>query len=250
MILLIDIGNTNLKWTTYIDQVVGDVISVRHNGRFTEQMRLIDMDMDHPSAVYVANVAGENSKDEVAQFVREHWQIDTQFVTAEKNRFDVSNAYQEPERLGVDRWLALVAVHGMFKEPAVVIDAGTATTFDAITQSGEHLGGLILPGLDMMRESLLSKTSIPRVEAKLTKQLFASDTVEAVSAAAIQSTVALAERLYQSLEDREVGRPVIVLTGGNAENLRLQLTHQDAVICVPDLIMKGLAKIASHRANQ
>ncbi|MCF6282520.1 MAG: type III pantothenate kinase [Candidatus Polarisedimenticolaceae bacterium] len=245
--LLLDVGNSRLKWALYCDQNLGTTGTVLHNGNLTEALHSVLAELPPPNEVFAGNVMGGDSDDLISRFSFEQWNITTQIIKTQACAFGVENGYIIPERLGVDRWLALIAAHHLYKSTLLIVDAGSATTFDALTAAGKHLGGLILPGLELMQESLLSKTSIPRVEFTVTETLFASDTAEAVSGAAIQSTVALIERLHSTLKESTGCIPHLILTGGNASVVGAQLTEQKEVFYEPDLVMKGLIRFADHR---
>ncbi len=151
-------------------------------------------------------------------------------------------AYAEPARFGVDRFLGLIGAHAIQAGPKLIIDAGTAITYDLLLADGSHLGGLILPGIGIMRDSLLAGTQIPRYEPAEADQAWATDTAEAVAAASIQAPAALAERLYHRLSDHTGQTPTLIITGGDAERL-LPATHTDA-IHHPELVLLGLSRFA------
>jgi pantothenate kinase type III len=160
-------------------------------------------------------------------------------------------AYREPARLGVDRFLALIAAHRAARgtdhagRPSLIIDAGTAITYDLLLANGTHLGGLILPGLGMMRDSLLAGTQIPPQASADAEVPWADDTAAAIAAGGLHAAGALAERLYQQLRDVDAGagrEPRLWLTGGDAE--RLASVIGPPVDQVPDLVLRGLAAFA------
>jgi type III pantothenate kinase len=195
-----------------------------------------------PDRVLIGNVGGEQVAGAVERACRSHWGCEPRFAQTAPSACGVTVAYEHPERLGVDRWLALIAAHRLCDGPVLVIDAGTAVTFDLLLGDGSHLGGLILPGMEMMRSVLLSGTHIPRVEPEELAEPWAGDTGTAVAAGSIQASAALAERLHNRLAQLSGAQPECLLTGGDAQRLapalRLGVTHR------PDLVLQGLALLA------
>ncbi len=242
--LLLDIGNTTLKWVTYCDKNFVASGAVPHQKDITTALQAIICDLSAIRDVLVANVMEESSNAEICDYFCQQWGISVHIIKPKIQGFDVKNGYAVPERLGVDRWMALIAARKISKQTLLIIDSGTATTFDALTSSGDHLGGLIMPGLGLMHGSLLNETSIPSVEFVNADDDFASDTLEAVSSAAILSTTALTERLYQTLSNRTGCSPQLILTGGNAKVIGAQLGLKGVIRYESELIMKGLAMVA------
>lgn len=155
----------------------------------------------------------------------------------------VSNGYADYERLGMDRWLALVAGYALAARACVVIDLGTAVTSDLVDDQGRHLGGFIAPGSKLLRSALLQHTRLIRYEDKASWDLLdpspGINTAEAVEGGCglmlsgfVREQLRVAARLLG--ED-----PAVILTGGDAQAL-LELLPDSARI-VPDLVFRGLA---------
>ena len=244
MDLLIDVGNTNLKWAPCKSGVVGEMRTLRHCGGLPIDLHAAWEQLASPERILVANVGGETLATVLEQACRAHWGIAPRFARTLAHAHGVRVAYQHPSRLGVDRWLALIAAHHACAAPLLVIDAGTAITYDLLLADGRHLGGLILPGVDMMRSSLIKGTRIPQVEPTETARPWASDTGAAIAAASLQAPAALAERLYGHLAAETGGIPQILATGGDAERLL------PAIPCpsrhIPDLVLRGLARLGGE----
>lgn len=241
--LLIDAGNTNLKWGWLDDGVLFahgaashrlfdvDSIAQRHWG-----------DRDPPVRVLAANVAGPAMERAIGEWMRSHWQVTPEFVHPVRAGFGVTNGYDDPEQLGVDRWLTLVAVRSRGAGATCIVDSGTATTIDLIDGRGVHLGGLILPGTDLMRGVLLERTRIPRVPAVGETGFWGTGTAAAVASAARQATAALVERAM-ARGTRDLGeRPGLILTGGSAAELAALLERPHEILS--GLVMDGLRVLA------
>ena len=221
--------------------------SIKHDRQLKDLLPRKWSAFSAPESILVANVTGDVIEQQIDNFILDKWSLQPQYVQPKKSAYGVLNAYSVATSLGVDRWLALVASHHLNRGLWLIVDSGTATTFDVIDASGKHHGGLILPGLDLMRDSLLRDTSIPKVDAVETDQLLAVDTVGAIAAAAVQSTIGLIERLIKALTAQFGERPGLMMTGGNA--LQLQSSYDAEFILEPDLVLKGLAVIADQESQ-
>ena len=242
MDLLIDIGNTSLKWATSQSGSLSELQTVQHFGGLPIDLHAAWDQLAVPGRVLVSNVGGDSMAATVERACRSYWDHSPEFAQTKQSAYGVTVAYECPERLGVDRWLALVAAHQACAGPALIVDAGTATTYDLLLGDGRHLGGLILPGIQMMRDSLLAGTHIPRVEPEELDEPWATDTGTAVAAGSIQAPAALAERLYDRLAERSAAAPKLIVTGGDAERLLLAVNR--GARHHPDLVLQGLALIA------
>jgi type III pantothenate kinase len=242
MMLLLDIGNTNLRWALSNGGEPLDARIVRHGGAVPLDL-LADWErLDIPERVVASNVGGARVAEAIGRVTRIYWGLDVEFVRTRARFGALRVAYAEPVRLGTDRWLALVAAHRLIPKPTLILDAGTAATFDLLLADGRHLGGLILPGVEMMRASLLAGTQIPRIDSEPTDDAWAVDTGPAVAAGSLQAIAALASRLYDRLANYAHTQPDLVLTGGDAERLLPAMDRPCRVL--PDLVLRGLQEVA------
>jgi type III pantothenate kinase len=239
MQLLIDVGNTNLKWATCQGGVPGEMQRVRHHGAVPIDLHAAWERLPVPDEILVASVGGGALVDTLVRTCRSRWGREPRLARTEAHAHGVAIAYADPQSLGVDRWLALIAANAAGAGPALIVDAGTAITCDLLLVDGRHLGGLILPGIDMMRDALLAGTHIPRVEPEDAHAPWAADTAGAIAAGSIQAPAALVERMLDRLAAEAGAAPELILTGGDAERLVGALDrparHQ------PDLVLRGLA---------
>jgi len=238
-ILLIDIGNTNLKWAWVQNGEMSPLERVSyHADGLTAQAYHCWSHAEKPEKIVVANVAGQQVEDELQQWVTSEWSVHMEVVTASVQQLGVRNAYACPEQLGVDRWLAMIAAHNSNSCPVCVVDCGTAITIDALSADGRHQGGLILPGLAMMRQVMLDRTQIPRIGASENSDLLAGDTAGAIAAGSLHAAAALVERVAQQMSSP----PKILLTGSDAPRLDAVLNLEAEID--PELLMRGLALVA------
>jgi type III pantothenate kinase len=240
--LLIDVGNTNLKWASLDAGRLGEMRTVRHHGAVPIDLHAAWEALETPEQVLVGNVGGGAVAEALARACRSRWGAEPIFARTARHSHGVTVAYEHPERLGVDRWLALLAAHQVCAGSALVVDAGTAVTFDLLLADGRHLGGLIVPGIGMMRDSLLSGTAIPPVQPEETGGPWAADTASAIAAGSIQAPAALADRLCERLAEEGAAVPELVVTGGDAERLLSAIGRK--ALHIPDLVLRGLALLA------
>lgn len=247
MNLLIDIGNTNLRWTPHGPGAEWSVRIVRHSGAIPLDLLAAWEGIERPARVIVSHVGGPAVAEALGRVTRALWRIEPDYVRVTPVAAGVRIAYENPERFGVDRWLALIAAHAERQQATLILDAGSAATFDLLLADGRHLGGLILPGVEMMRTSLLMGTHIPRVEYEPTDVDWATDTTTAVAAGSLGAISALATRLHDRLTEVAGGPPRFVLTGGDAERLRPYLDRPSETI--PDLVLRGLASLVCESSG-
>lgn len=252
MMLLLDVGNSALKWA----RAEGDGLADR--GRLPLDQEDLDgaleqavakswPDASEPQRILIASVAAEEMSQRIAQWCTRQWGVEPETVRASARAAGVTNAYREPGLLGVDRWLTLLAARARSPAPACVVDCGTAVTVDVMDAQGTHLGGLIVPGLAMMSRSLASCAQV-RLDAEPDSEapLLARDTVNAVRGGTLYAAVAFIDRVLADVET-ELEQPVQrMLTGGDARTILPLLRHPFEY--VPDLVLEGLSVLAKEPA--
>ena len=244
--LLVDIGNTNLKWCWLKNGERSKTFYAAHRER--PGCELLDQNWRGPevvSQVLIANVSAPQLNEEVAAWVVKRWGCPVHVLKSEKLFAGVTNAYRDPQQLGVDRWLTLLAAHREYPGDNCIVDCGTAITIDLLLGGGEHQGGLILPGFTLMRSALLDKTHIPRVDRDPEMiPVLARDTQSAVASASLYAAVALVEYILNYARAQVGSVPRLLLTGSDAERLRSGLSA--GAIQDTELIMKGLTIYAEE----
>ena len=250
MNLLVDIGNARIKWGLQDGDSWTDGEAQLHKGRaFKDIARPIWKDLVQPERVIVSNVAGREYEKSVQTWMKRRWKVVPEFLRSQASQCGVTNAYQVPERLGADRWANLIAAHAYYPGPAVIIDCGTAITIDALDAAGKHLGGLIVPGMDLMSAALVGNAAgIELTEpGSQSVSLLGSSTESAVAGGVLYTAVALVDRVCQDLR-AELGRTTtMLLTGGDAGRLLPLLDtrpRHDA-----NLVLKGLSVFAKESAG-
>jgi type III pantothenate kinase len=241
-VLAIDAGNSRIKWgvhdvTQWLTTSALATADAAELGNAWQELPPLDR-------VMVANVAGLA----VAAALRAalpatptaHWLISAH------EQCGVKNSYQDPTQLGCDRWAALIGAHHLQHGPQIVVDAGTALTADALDSDGTFLGGIIIPGADLMRHALVDQTALLEL-AEGQFQPLPQTTADAICSGAIQAQAGAVERIAAVLAKRTGCRPHCVLSGGNATQLAPHLNLQLQV--VDNLVREGLLVIAVSGAG-
>ena len=251
MDLLIDIGNTRLKWALSTEgQLTATTGQLAYQGiAISDVCGEMWGNLDRPDRIVASCVAHNLIREEVARWTDARWKLKAEFVASTAAGWGIVNAYRSPESLGVDRWLGLIAARRKWNSKNVfVADCGTAVTIDVLSREGVHLGGLIVPGLSMMRQSLVQGTAEIEVTTGPTmvsnQVLFASDTTSAVMGGTLYTLVSVLDRTVRDV-GLELGQNIVpVITGGDADELRSLLSTKFFV--APELVLEGLAIVSSE----
>lgn len=238
MILEIDIGNTRIKWRQKRmngDGVIGEGVFA-NEGDFI----LASSQYAKPNIFRLSNVREQELTERLVSWGREIWNLDPLIAEVSRKCGGVNINYQDVSRLGVDRWLAMLAGYKIATSACVIVDCGTAFTLDSITTKGNHLGGFILPGLGLMRQSLSENTRV-RISPKDKHQSIAlgNSTGEAVLNGSLAALLALIEKEVAKIKVME-GSCRLILTGGDSHLLKGLINAIDAEL-VPSLVLDGLA---------
>jgi type III pantothenate kinase len=249
--LAIDVGNTRLKWAQYASPQPGAVL-IAHGAVFLETIdSLADADwkaLSAPSSMLGCIVAGEAVKRRVEEQL-ELWDVEPRWVVSTREACGVSNGYDHPNRLGVDRWVAMIgARHRVLARgrprPVLVVMVGTAVTVDAVDAGGRFLGGLILPGFGLMLRALEMGTAglkAPTGEAVD----FPTNTSDALMSGGADALAGAVERMYRKLRARTGEEPALIMSGGAA--VKLAPITELPFETVDTLIFDGLLQLQSHR---
>jgi type III pantothenate kinase len=236
MILAVDCGNSRLKWGLH-DRggwlETGSVpLSKLANLKGTWR-RLPPADK-----VIVANVAGQSARRRLEHAFSRRGAIPI-WVTAKRRECGVSNAYGRPAQLGADRWAALIGAWSMFRGPCLVVAAGTATTVDMLGSDGTFAGGMILPGVELMKQSLARNTAgLPHARGRFAEA--PRNTADAIETGCLVAQAGVIERTFATMESGAA----CVLAGGAAGQIAPHL--RIPVRLVDNLVLEGLVRIANE----
>ena len=245
MKLLVDIGNSRVKWATLDGGVLGAQQAASYSGWTQDDWRRSLFAVPGIDEVLVGSVSEAPSAALDSATALAIGRRPT-FVATSEQAAGVRNAYGEPRLLGVDRWLAVIAAHAATRGDCCVADVGTAATFDAVTAGGEHLGGFIVPGPGLMVRSLYGGTAdlAGRSEASGSSggALLADNTRDAIERGCRLAVAALIDRGVADVEARLGAQAALLVTGGAAAAV-VPLLRSRATL-VPDLVLRGLAVLA------
>ena len=227
--LLIDVGNTAIKWRLANTEGLLDA-----GGSVSDVSSLCKaIETENWGIAGLASVASDSADSELIVALTASREATVHRATAQATCLGLVSSYAEPERMGVDRWLAMLAAHVHNEGALCVIDAGTAVTVDLVSSEGVHDGGYILPGADLMRRALSSETDRIQVGALETPTIGpGNNTGACVTAGSWRAVMGAVQSIMAEYPQHRA-----LLTGGAADALQdlgLAATHS------PDLVMEGL----------
>lgn len=254
MILTIDIGNSRIKLAQWqAEVIVARKVTSYANANLVDTLDVLFSDADKPSRVFAVCVADEKKRQALSDWVAQHWQLTVEFMKTDKRYKNIVNAYDNPEQHGADRWAAIVAGHQLFSTaPICVISAGTAITFDFVSEKGMHLGGYILPSYVTMHRALLGDTA--NVAADLSMQFvdnkkIPDNTNDAVNDGLHKLLQAGVREICVSAKSALGEQVKIIITGGFAQTI-MSYPAMPEMLYQPDLVMQGLYNIMTQTRDQ
>lgn len=237
MILLLDQGNTRLKWALVdgqhrfhakggVDRDAGvAAVAGQMSGAYS------------PVRVLAASVAGNDVNRRLASAVKAAFHLEPEFMVAPARCAGLYNGYLQPELLGVDRWMAMLGAWIQIRKSCLVVDAGTALTIDAVA-GDRHVGGYILPGLGMQRRVLGQQTALIGISADAGVLDWGRTTASAVANGTLLSAVATIEKALVELQRVVDDTCSLFVTGGDARGIAGLL--KVPVIVGEDLVFRGM----------
>ena len=231
---LFDLGNTRLKCAPLVDGRCGEVVALAH-GDAGLASRLDALLPGHGGVAHLASVAPRALTAElVGRLASRFGRVDIARTMAHCAGLRI--AYADPSKLGVDRFLALLAAHRR-GGAALVVGVGTALTIDLVDAGGQHHGGRIAPSPSLMREALHARAAVLPLEGGACVA-FAADTADALASGCEGSALALIADSLAAARELLGTTPALLLHGGGAPALQGALP--DAV-STPSLVLEGLA---------
>lgn len=217
MNLLIDVGNSRIKWL--LSQNAEVMIDAEiHSVKTIDALVLAWETIAKPHRLAISNVTGIKRTEQIVKLAERLWPgIEVIIAQTTAYAIGVSNAYAQPENLGVDRWLVLLAINRFHQLPAIIVDCGTAITVDVLAVDGKHQGGLIIPGLNLMKKSLQQGAHRLQYTDNVAQTDLGISTPSGIANGALMSVLGLIEKLYQQLTEAEGAAQNLILTGGDAQ---------------------------------
>jgi len=240
--LLFDIGNTRLKWAhATLDKIVT-----------TGAINLIDLNDSalnqhfdlyaQPKSILISNVASDDVLALVQAWFEARFNVQAEVIKVTERIGSINNAYTDISSLGVDRWMAAIGARYLVEEgDLIIVDAGTAVTIDWLSADNSFEGGVILPGLALMHDSLVGRTAGIKSEFSDRSQIIGKTTKECVNSGISFGLAGAIERIVEEM-NKNINRPTkVILTGGAAKSLAVKLKIN--TINESNLVLLGLLKL-------
>lgn len=244
MLLVIDCGNTRTKWALVNNAGVMQAAEACINAELSRST--LAHAAQKASKVLIANVAGESLAQLITQLVAP---LNANFIVAKQQACDVINQYEQVEKLGADRWAALIAAWHINQQATLVVNAGTAMTIDCLAKSEQEnkavfLGGTIMPGLRLMQAALTQNTAQLNV-GKGSYSVFPTNTQNAIQTGCINAAIGAIGLQLQRLQSYNDLPPKIIISGGDSSTIfaaliaHLNVTEKQ-VMMAENLVLQGL----------
>ncbi|PJI08799.1 MULTISPECIES: type III pantothenate kinase [Clostridium] len=250
MILVLDVGNTNIVLGIYDDKnliaewrLSTDVLrSADEYG--IQVMSLFNHDKLDPQMVegVIISSVVPNAMYSLEHMIRKYFKI-SPVIVGPGIKTGINIKYDNPREVGADRIVNAVAAHEIYKRSLIIIDFGTATTFCAVRENGDYLGGAICPGIKVSSEALFEKAAkLPRVELIKTKHLICKNTISSMQAGIVYGYIGqvkyIVEKMKSELESMGEKEPLVIATGGLAKLISDETENVNIVN--PFLTLEGL----------
>lgn len=248
MKLVIDAGNSRIKWASVINgEFKFGGAQLWKERSFSDVADELWAGIATPSAIYVANVAGQDFARALEVWVKSHWNCKVEFLKLQLEQCGVRNQYATPFELGADRWADAIAAWHKYQHAVAIFDAGTSITLDIIDHDGNLLGGTITPGINLMINSLLKGANglrdtlgIPREELRtIPLELDGKNTRDNILSGCILPAVAYLEYAAHKLQQKFGDKFTCLVVGGDSDIL---MSHLNASFKHhPYLVLEGVA---------
>jgi len=244
--LLLDAGSSALK-ALWVEQAVAgtpEVFVYGQAGPIPEQWL---RRAAHPARILGICVAGDQRRRAIERQCQARWGMRVQWLRTRRSAAGITNGYREPGELGVDRWAAMAGARGQTPDGFCVVDLGTATTLDAVTADGSHLGGWILPGLDLAAEAMRSRW--PRLYSDAVEAMpvvnWPAGTAEALASGYPQAQAGTLERFQRLARERSGEAMAVIVTGAGAATVAELLSIPARLD--PLLVFRGMCRLVRDR---
>ncbi len=250
MILLIDQGNSFLKWSFVDEDSQQDELNIEtalntsQTGQLPDLIESLPSDHSTLSSIYLASVKADEQQAMFTEALYSITNLQAQIAKSSQHYQKLLNGYKFPEQMGIDRWLAMIALWHQHKKGFIVVDAGSALTLDVVDNRGVHLGGHIIPGLSMQKKMLKQETDRVsfNTNTEYLAQKLGKSTSEAVNYGCIASLSSYVSSMY--VQYSSGSEYPLYLTGGDASTLSQQLEIESYP--VPNLVLAGLYLYFNH----
>ena len=244
--LLLDIGNSRLKWALAEGERLLTWGVVEHRGQQLHSLLERELPLaSDPGPVWISNVAGTAMQRALRRWARERQGRALRFVRSSAQAHGVINAYEEPEQLGSDRWLALLAARREHGRALCVFDSGSAITVDGLLADGRHVGGAIMPGHEAMVHALRVSTHLTALPVQAVATPWGTNTAACIDAGIRHAVLGLLRGFMERLAQQAGETPLCLVTGGGGQAWLPWLQEIPHRYC-PDLVLQGLAIVSAN----
>lgn len=255
MLLCIDSGNTNIVFAIFDDEdkMQNQWRISSHSNRTGDEFGVLLGQLISSSNITIADITAciiasvvPASLFSLKSLCRDYFSFEPQVIGEAEIDIGIEVMVERPEEVGADRLVNAVSAYKQYKGPMIVIDFGTATTFDVINVHGSYIGGIIAPGVNLSIEALhLAAAQLPRVDIQCTDFVTGKNTIEAMQSGIYWGYVGLIEGLVKRLFNEHGNNMTVIATGGLAGLFTKATQFID--LSDPDLTLKGLLHI--YRRN-
>jgi len=246
MLLVIDIGNTNTSFGVYAGKKLVNRWSISTNPGKTpdeygsEILNFLDfakIDRKKISGIAISCVV-PSLLPVFEEISRRYFQIKP-LVVGREGELGMEILYDNPKEVGADRISASIAAFELYKGPVIVVDFGTATTFDVVTEKGEYAGGAIAPGIGISSQALFEKAAqLPHVELAKPEKVIGTNTRKSMQAGMVYGSIGQVREILSRIREEVGGSPKVVATGGYASLIAREVNSIDRIN--QDLVLEGL----------
>ncbi len=232
--LLLDVGNSRIKWQLHVNgELCGSGAEIHDMKKMEQQLLTWFGGMPAQERVVVCAVVTPRLQRQIADWFSQRWLCAVDFVDSAKCLAGVRNGYTDSEALGVDRWMAIVAAFHTYATAVCVIDCGTAITLDVVDASGQHQGGMIMPGLKLMQKALAQGAAAIEEEQGQYQRL-AKNTADGVVSGCLGLVESGLAGIYRQLLEEYGAELKCVVTGGDgaliAERIGCDCEFNEALV--------------------
>ncbi len=244
MILAIDIGNTTigLGLVKKLKVLAVEHIDTTDNPRLLKPILLMAVKKilrkGRVQVVVICSVVPDVTN-LVERYIKEAFKLNVKLIGRDMV-VPMPNKYKNPKQVGQDRLVGAYAAMSLYGKPLIVIDLGTAITFDVVSLKGEYLGGVIVPGLRLSAESLFTKTALlPEIDIKAPKSIIGKTTQESILSGLFYGYGALCQGVIEMMAKQMQAKFQVVMTGGHTQLMKKFVSSKIRIID-EDLVFKGI----------
>lgn len=233
MLLVADVGNTNITFGAYDgDRLVADWRIAADARRTADEYAALLIPLAQTESLSLSQFdefalasVMPRAIDPLLRFAREYLSIDFPFLLTAQADLGINIHYEPKTDVGADRLANAVAAHQMYEGPVIVVDLGTATTFDAISAEGDYLGGAIAPGIEISIEALVSQTAqLRRVQVVAPPKAIGNTTATSLQSGFVYGFAGQVDAIVTKFQTEMGGNARVIATGGLAELIALHST--------------------------